>query len=188
MSSSEAVTLVDLGDFGIRRKVLDDGLDDYLWRRDPETSRLDGSDVGNLPLSDFLARLRADLESPFAPRQWFALANDEGVHFGTIVLSVPSWDSTVAEVGITIGRPEFRGHGVGKRAMVGFLRYIWETTQLRTIQLHTFEWNRRARGSFLRSGFQEAAKVVRNDVQLVKMETRRDWWLMWDGEGRFEFS
>jgi len=176
--------VADAGDFVIRAKGLADAMDDYLWRRDEDTARLDGSGRLDVPFSEFLAQRERDL-GPASDRRWLALESAEGVHFGTLVVFNVDPAGDAAEIGITIGRPEYRGRGIGTRAVVTLLRTAWATTALRRVYLHVFEWNERARRSFVKAGFQDVARVLRGPDVLVRMEARREWWLLWDAEGRF---
>jgi hypothetical protein len=47
------------------------------------------------------------------------------------------------------------------------------------------EWNERAIRSFRAAGFADAARVFRDNEWFLRMEARREWWLLWDAEGRF---
>ncbi len=187
-ASARQGPLLDFGDFGIWPQTLAQGVDDYAWRRDPETSRFDGSGGEPGPLSDFLSRLDADLAAAFPWRRWFALVSETGDHFGTIVLTGATPGAAVAELGITLGRPDYRDRGIGPRAVAGLVRHIWESTRVRRLELHTFPWNERAHRCFLKAGFRDVAEVLRGEERLLRMEARREWWLLWDGEGRFDFA
>ncbi|MFQ5381477.1 MAG: GNAT family N-acetyltransferase [Dehalococcoidia bacterium] len=177
---------LEFGDFRIAPLTIAHGVDDFAWRSDPETSSLDGSGGEPGGLSEFLRRLEEDLTAVFPWRRWFALLSPMGDHFGTIVLSGATPGAGVAEIGITLGRPEFRDRGIGTRAVAGLVRHLWQTTVLRRLELHTYAWNERAHRCFLKAGFRDAGEVLRGEERLLKMEARREWWLLWDGEGRFD--
>ena len=178
--------LVELGEFIVRPKRPSDAFDEWLWRRDPETVRLDGSGQPEESLADFLTRVKSELGPLSVTRSWYALETSDGVHFGSIGLFNKDSLRATAEIGISIGRSDHRDRGCGTRAMVGITRHIWETTTFRTLQLHTFEWNERAHQCFLKAGYQDVARVARGVEVLRRMEARREWWLLWDGEGRFD--
>ena len=78
------------------------------------------------------------------------------------------------------------GAGIGTLVTVAVLRYVWASTPLRRIQLHVLDWNARAIRCFQKAGFQECARVLRGEADtLLQMDVRREWWLLWDSEGRF---
>ena len=74
---------------------------------------------------------------------------------------------------------------VGTAATVGFLRYMWLNTPFRRVYLHTLSWNMRAQRCFGRAGFAPVARVLRGSDEFVRMDVRREWWQLWDQEGRF---
>ena len=90
-----------------------------------------------------------------------------------------------AEIGISIGEASTRGLGLGPAALVAFLRVAWASLAFRRIFLNTFAWNERAWRSFERAGFSEVSRNEDSGGTLIRMEARREWWLLWDGEGRF---
>jgi hypothetical protein len=49
------------------------------------------------------------------------------------------------------------------------------------------EWNERAARAFERAGYERTARVYRAEQWLLRLEARREWWLLWDSEGRFDF-
>lgn len=170
----------------IRFKTAEDAIDDYAWRRDPELVRFDGNPLLTASFAEFLEQSTRDLRVVRGDRRAFSLESLEGVHFGNIVYYNADLARTSAEVGITIALAEYRDRGLGTVAMVTFLRYLFATHAFRRVYLHTLAWNVRARASFERAGFEAVTTVQRDGVELVRMEVRRDWWLLWDREGRFE--
>ncbi len=170
----------------IRRKHGRDALNDFRWRRDPEIARYDAA----LPLaktfSDFLDQFERDLVFGDPSRRMFALEEPGGAHIGNIMYYNGDRVSQTVEVGICIALEEYRGAGLGTEAVVSFLRYLWEVHPFRLAYLHTLEWNVRARRCFEKAGFSPTARVLRQRQWLVRMEARREWWLMWDQEGRFD--
>jgi RimJ/RimL family protein N-acetyltransferase len=169
----------------IRLKHLDDALNDFHWRRDPRIATYDGSGPFTLSFSDFLLRFEQELHFPDPSRRMYSLVTPEGEHIGNVMYYNATAERDSAEFGITVALEPYRGRGIGTQATVAFLRYLWDTHPFRRIYLHTLEWNERARRCFARSGFQEVARVVRGDSVYTRMEARREWWLMWDAEGRF---
>jgi RimJ/RimL family protein N-acetyltransferase len=169
----------------IRRKHLSDALDDFQWRRDPELARFDGTEPVSTTFTEFLQQLESDLAFRDPRREAFSLETPEATHIGNIMYYNADYRGESAEFGICIGDRAFRGEGLGTEATVTFLRFAWETRPYRLIYLHTLEWNHRARRCFRAAGFEETARVFRNRQWFVRMEARREWWLLWDMEGRF---
>jgi RimJ/RimL family protein N-acetyltransferase len=170
----------------VRQKHTRDALDDYHWRRDPELTRFDGNSPIDATFSEFLERFERDLAFPTGDRRAFSLVTPTGEHFGNIMYYNADLARTSAELGISIGAPAYQGHGLGTAATIAFLRYLWATHAFRRIYLHTLDWNERAQRCFAAAGFDEVVRVERTGQWFVKMEARREWWLLWDQEGRFE--
>lgn len=175
--------LVDAGVLRIRRKRREDALEDFRWRRDPEIAKYDGSEPLKSTFTDYLRQVEYDLNFVDPRRQVFALESPEGVHFGNIMYY--NADGESAEIGICVALGDYRDRGLGAVAMIAFVRYLWNTLAVRELYLHTLEWNERARGSFARAGFEETARVLRDPHVFIRMEARREWWLLHDMEGRF---
>jgi RimJ/RimL family protein N-acetyltransferase len=184
--SAAPLPVADCGVVRIRWKTREDALDDFQWRRDPEMSRFNGSLPLTATFSQFLERLEYDLTFPSPDRQILAIESPSGEHVGNIMWYNAAPDRSRAEFGIGIGRPDWRGCGAGTAATIGFLRHIWGTTPFREIYLHTLSWNERAIACFRRAGFSEMVRLQRHGEEFVRMEVRREWWLLWDQEGRFD--
>jgi len=178
--------LVTAGWIWLRHQQATDALDNFRWRTDPEIARFDGGPPMELAFSDFVARFEYDLRFPTTERRAFAIETAEGGHIGTVMYYGADYAGQVAELGITIGPGNARERGAGTAATVLFLRHTWSTLPLRRVVLHTLTWNVRAQAAFRRAGFGEVATVERNGQLYLRMEARREWWLLWDMEGRFE--
>lgn len=169
----------------IRHKTRDDAIDDYAWRRDPENARLNGMQPFSEGFTRFLQLFEHDLAFAQPDRAQFAIETPEGVHIGSVMFYNADHGRETAEFGISIGDARYRGAGMGREATTVFLRYAWQTYPFRTFYLHTLEWNERAHRCFLASGFNDIARVERGGDRFTRMEARREWWLLWDMEGRF---
>lgn len=182
--AANTVAVSGAGGVRLRAKCMEDALDDFRWRRDPETMRYDGSPPLDLPFSQFLERMEYEVRFDDPRRRSFAIETHDGVHIGSAMY----YNATgrQAEFGISIGRQEYRGHGLGTAATVAFLRFVWASRPFSVVYLHTLEWNERARRCFARAGFEAVSRVERSGEWYVRMEARREWWLLWDMEGRFE--
>ncbi|MCK9518240.1 MAG: GNAT family N-acetyltransferase [Dehalococcoidia bacterium] len=170
----------------IRHKHATDAFNDYQWRRDPDLARFDGNAPIDMSFSEFLERFERDLAFPTGDRRSYSLVLPGGRHIGNVMYYNADLAHTSAELGISIGDAECQGRSLGTAATVAFLRYLWATHAFRRIYLHTLEWNERAQRCFASAGFDRVARVSRKGQWFVKMEARREWWLLWDQEGRFE--
>jgi RimJ/RimL family protein N-acetyltransferase len=168
----------------IRERVASDALDEYRWRRDTELAKFDASEPLTMPFSDYLRHFEREITTVDPTRHAFALEAPDGRHIGTIMY-YNGTNSGAAEFGISVAEPSYRDVGVGAAATTTFLRGLWDTERIRVVTLHTLEWNERAVRCFQRSGFEPAARVFRKQNWFLRMEARREWWRMWDLEGRF---
>lgn len=169
----------------IRRKVRQDAADDYRWRTDTENARFDGARTHRQTFDEFLQQLESDLAFGPPEKELFTIINADGEHIGNVMYYHADSYAGEAEFGISLGMEAHRGQGLGTEAAVLFLRHLWKNYPFRRIYLHTLEWNARAISSFRKAGFDVAARVVRDDEEFLRMEVRREWWLLWDEEGRF---
>jgi RimJ/RimL family protein N-acetyltransferase len=166
----------------LREKRRTDLPQDYKWRMDPELARLDARSPSNLRFEEFEQSFLVDLEFP-RPGVLSLSIDADGTHVGNLV----AYDIVAAdrcEIGIVVGPAEWRGQGIGSRAIVEFLRHAWAVLGLHTVYLHTLESNGRARRSFEACGFRPVARVQRQELML-RYEARREWWLMEDERERY---
>lgn len=170
----------------IRMRVRADGTDEFRWRSDPETSRYDGRPANQEPLERFLDAFAQELNYARNDREQFAIDTADGRHIGTVMLYNFGHDS--AELGISIGEPDCRDRGYGREAVILLLRWAWANRPLRSVHLHALAWNERAIAAFRKAGFAPTVRVLRDGQELVRMEVRREWWLLWEMEGRFELE
>ena len=83
-----------------------------------------------------------------------------------------------AEIGIIIGDKKFLGKGYGPDALKTLLNYIFDTTDMAKLYLHTLTTNKRAQKAFKKIGFIEDRKVRRDGMNFVKLDIiREDWQL-----------
>lgn len=170
----------------LRRRRREDAIDEFAWRRDPELARLNGQPPVGPSFANFLETFEQEMRLDGHWRGHFAIDSLAGVHIGTIMYY--NANPEAAELGITIGDPNSRGRGFGREAVVLFLRHLFASHPFRTIYLHTLEANIPARRAFAAAGFSPTVAVVRRGEHYIRMEARREWWLLWDMEGRFAFA
>jgi RimJ/RimL family protein N-acetyltransferase len=172
----------------IRHRVASDGENEYRWRSDPESARYNGVAPNKGLLREFLDAFVYELRTGRSDREQFAIDTIDGTHVGSVMLYNFSRGGEGAELGITLGEEAIRGRGLGREAVILILRWAWNNRAIRGVYLHTLEWNERAIRCFRAAGFGEVARVLRDDQALVRMEVRREWWLLWEMEGRFALA
>ncbi len=169
----------------IRFRARADAADEFRWRSDPETARYDGRDPNKEPFERFLDAFGYELAYGRNDREQFAIDTVDGQHIGTVMLYNVGRGGDSAELGISLGEEGARGRGLGREAVIVLLRWAWNNRPLRLVYLHALEWNQRAIRAFRAAGFDETARVIRDGQVFVRMEVRREWWLLWEMEGRF---
>ena len=169
----------------IRFRARADAADEFRWRSDPETARYDGRDPNKEPFERFLDAFGYELAYGRNDREQFAIETVDGQHIGTVMLYNVGRGGDSAELGISLGEEGARGRGLGREAVIVLLRWAWNNRPLRLVYLHALEWNQRAIRAFRAAGFDETARVIRDGQVFVRMEVRREWWLLWEMEGRF---
>ena len=172
----------------IRLRVRADGHDEFRWRSDPETSRFDGRPPNKDPFERFIDAFGYELAYGRTDREQFAIDTVDGQHIGTIMLYNLGRDGDSAELGISIGEPAARDRGLGREAITVFLRWVWNNRPVRIVYLHALAWNERAIRAFRAAGFDDSARVFRDSQELLRMEVRREWWMLWEMEGRFRLT
>ncbi|MBI2847408.1 MAG: GNAT family N-acetyltransferase [Chloroflexi bacterium] len=165
----------------LREKMLSDARQDYTWRADEELARLDASVPIKLPFSDFMAFYIEELEYPTPRRRRFAIDSLDGRHIGNCMYYDIDFIKKEAEVGIMIGDKAYWNKGYGADAMKTLLEYIFTSTTLERVYLHTLDWNIRAQKCFEKCGFTTCGKLQRNGQSFVVMEA-----ILPQGEGRAE--
>ena len=185
MTVSAPGVIVETARLRIRAKTTADAIDEYRWRRDPELARFDAAAPVATSYRQFLDQFEREQRFPNPTRRAYALDNAEGEHVGSVMYYNADHGGGSAEFGISIGSGENLGRGLGTAATIAFVRHIWGAYPFRFLYLHTLDWNERALRCFARAGFGETARVQRKGDWFVRMEARREWWLLWDAEGRF---
>jgi RimJ/RimL family protein N-acetyltransferase len=184
-SELDRLEVARFGSIRLRGKHLTDAQDDYRWRRDPELVRFDAQPVLEKTFEAFVQQFEMELRIDDPNRRMYAIDEIGGGHVGNLMYYNVDGARSEAEFGISIGEDAARSRGLGTEATIAFLRLAWGATPFRRIFLHTLEWNDRAIRCFEKAGFQPVARVQRGEDFFLRMETRREWWLLWDTEGRF---
>ena len=160
----------------LREKRLDDAYQDYLWRTDEELARLDAAQPLTTRFSSYKAFYADELQFPQPHKYKFAIDNLQGRHIGNCMYYDLDPYEGQAEVGIMIGDKEYWGQGYGAEAVTLLVRHLFNVEGLRTVYLHTLEWNHRAQRSFEKCGFMARDRVRREGKTFVLMELSRARW------------
>ncbi|MBM3933033.1 MAG: GNAT family N-acetyltransferase [SAR202 cluster bacterium] len=167
----------------LREKALRDAVEDYAWRTDEEISRLDATQPISMSYAAFLRYTKEEMMYASQSSRRFAIDTVEGKHIGNCMYYDISLKRGEVELGIMIGDRDYQGRGYGTEAVDLLLDYIFTTTPLNRVYLHTLEWNHRARRSFAKSGFKEIQAVHRSGFDFIKMEIFRwEWEKLRDGQ------
>lgn len=158
----------------LRRKRSSDARDDYQWRCDPDLARYDGAPPLRMSYSDFLSTFSYELSNVSPYRETFAIEDEHENHIGNIMYYNADLRRGDAELGVSIGERLRWGQGYGTDAVMTFLRFLFQDTDLRRIYLHTLEWNLRAQRSFQKAGFATVKTSWRNGLKFVVMEVERE--------------
>jgi len=174
----------------LRDKRISDIPDDYAWRRDPELSKLDATLPMQMSYDDYRRYAREELSYNSRWSKRFAIdtleASDNGEvegdepepgrHIGNCMYYDIDERRGETELGIMVGDRDYWGEGYGTDAVRTMLDYIFTSTKLSKVYLHTLTWNDRARMSFTKSGFVEIMEIRRNSMDFMRMEiARQDW-------------
>ena len=165
---------------------------DALERKDMEEL---GKCWRSLDLTQYLSQ---DAIFPFTPEdemEWFdhvrkdkssyvfaVRLRSDGSAIGTASLFEINWRIRKCVFGIAIGYPEQYGKGYGTEALRVILRYAFLELGLNRVQLHVYEFNKRAMRSYEKVGFVKEG-VLRDAVyregrywdEVVMAILRREW-------------
>jgi RimJ/RimL family protein N-acetyltransferase len=157
----------------LRRKRVDDAPADYGWRRDEALARYDAARPIAQLYEDFLRNFREELVTPHPFRRTFAVETPDGHHIGNVMYYNIDLARHETELGVTIGDPDYWGHGLGTEAVRLLVDYVFSTTSLNRIYLHTLDWNLRAQRAFHNAGFRDTGRSRRGSHRFHRMEITR---------------
>lgn len=158
----------------LREKRLSDAEDDYRWRSEPELSRYDAAKPLSITYGEFLVFYQEELRSPSPYRRSFAIDDEAGKHIGNVMYYNIDTIHREAELGITIGEPDYWNRGYGTEAVRLLVELLVEQRGFNRVYLKTLAWNHRARRAFSKVGFLECGRAYRSGNNFVLMEIRRD--------------
>ena len=146
----------------LRDKQLEDAANDYAWRRDPELSRLDATSPIKMGFEEYYRYATDEVGYTSKWSRKFAIDTLDGQHIGNCMFYDIDLRRGETELGIMIGDREYWGKGYGLDAVSTLLEYIFTSTSLSRVYLHTLDWNQRAQKSFGNAGFREVRRVSWN--------------------------
>lgn len=159
----------------LRQKRQDDAQDDYRWRSQPELSRFDAAKPLSMSYEEFLALYEEELRSPSPYRRSLSIEDEAGRHIGNVMYYNIDAVHREAELGITIGEPEYWSRGYGTEAARLLVEFLVDQIGFQRVYLKTLDWNRRARRAFSKVGFVECGRAYRSGSSFVLMEILSDW-------------
>ena len=169
----------------LRPKRLEDGPNDYAWRRDEELATLDATTPIRQSYEDFLRFYEGELQHSSSWSVRFAIDTLDNTHIGNCMCYDINTTCGAAELGIMIGNRGYWSQSYGYHTMVGLIDHMFRDSSLWRLYLHTLEWNHRAQRCFQKCGFVSTSTVRRQGRELILMELLRDQWLQ-IREGKLE--
>ena len=160
----------------LRDKLLEDSVNDYAWRTDPELSKLDATRPIKMSYSAFMKYSRGELDYPNSSSKRLAVDTIEGIHIGNCMYYDIDTVNKEAEIGIMIGNRDYWGQGYGFDVMVTLIDHIFSNSSLRRVYLHTLDWNERARCCFEKVGMKVVKTVRRSGFNFYLMDMTRNRW------------
>ena len=160
----------------VREKRVEDIRNEYMWRVDPELSRLDATRPMTMSYEDFFRYSKEEMQFPNYRAKRLAVETLEGVHIGNIMYYDLNMQNSQAELGIMIGDKGYWSSGYGTDTVNTLVRHLFTILELDRVYLHTLSWNYRAQASFAKSGFKLVRNVKRGGQDFILMEVLRSDW------------
>ncbi len=170
----------------LRSKRMEDAEADYHWRVDPELAKLDATRPITITLKEYMRYHRDDLQFPSHRSVRLAIDTNDGFHIGNCMYYDIDTELGKAEFGIMIGDTRYWNGGYGTDAVRSMLKYVFTSTWLRYIYLHTLIANERAQRSFTKAGFMVDREVRKDGFDFLRMEITRDRWEKLEADRRVE--
>ena len=162
------------GKVNLREKRLSDGPRDYAWRSDPELACLDAASPLRMSYPDYLRIFEDELHFPSPWSRRLTIETLDQVQIGNCMYYDIDYVARRTELGILIGDRDYWGRGYGTDAVTTLLDYIFDTTQLTHVYLHTLDWNVRAQRAFAKCGFAPMRRVRRSGKTFILMEVGKE--------------
>ncbi len=160
----------------LRSKRMEDAEADYRWRVDPELAHLDATRPITITLKEYMRYHRDDLQFPSPRSVRLAIDTLDGFHIGNCMYYDIDTELAQAEFGIMIGNSNYWNDGYGTDAVRTMIQYIFTSTWLRRIYLHTLSDNVRAQRAFTKAGFEPDREIRKDGFDFLRMEITRERW------------
>ena len=160
----------------LRSKRMEDAEADYRWRVDPELATLDATRPITITLREYMRYHRDDLQFPSPRSVRLAIDTLDGFHIGNCMYYDIDTEQAQAEFGIMIGNSNYWNSGYGTDAVRTMLNYVFTSTWLHRIYLHTLTINSRAQRAFGKAGFEVNGQVRKDGFDFTLMEITRERW------------
>ncbi|SFE66633.1 Protein N-acetyltransferase, RimJ/RimL family [Bacillus sp. OV194] len=153
----------------LRPVSLEDFKRNYLWRNDEETAKLEAGTGffrhSNVPLE----KIEADYEESILKLDKREVGvfsvyttGENPKHIGVVSYRELNIISRRCTVGIGIGLKEYWGKGFGTDAMKTLIHFLFQSMNLKRIQLDTWSGNTRAIRSYEKCGFEIEGRLRNN--------------------------
>jgi RimJ/RimL family protein N-acetyltransferase len=159
------------------KKQLDDAVNDYRWKTDPELARLDACPPLDMSFNEYLYIYINELQMSPIVKHEFSIATLNGEHIGNCAYYNINRFKGEAEVGIMLGNRKYWNQGYGKEAMIMLMDYIFNKHNFKRLYLKTLDSNTRAQHCFLKCGFTPCGTKKQDGHNFVVMELSREKWL-----------
>lgn len=160
----------------LRPKRLSDALNDHLWRRDPELSKLDAAVPLGQSFASYLLDYAEELRLPDYNNFRFAIETAEGRHIGNCSYYNLDQDHKEVEIGIVIGDRDYWSKGYGTDSVSTLLAHLFEGKGLGTVYLRSLDWNTRAHRCFEKAGFTQHDRSQSNGHCFFLFRCKRAEW------------
>jgi RimJ/RimL family protein N-acetyltransferase len=158
------------------KKQLDDAVNDYSWKTDPELARLDACPPLDMPFNEYLYLYINELQMSPVLKQEYSIETSNGVHIGNCAYYNVNRFKGEAEVGIMLGNRQYWNQGYGTEAMILLVDYIFNKHNFKRVYLKTLESNVRAQNCFLKCGFTNCGKKKQDGDNFIVLELQREKW------------
>ncbi len=158
----------------LRAKTLDDGEQDWEWRRDPELATFDAARPYTGSLRDYMSIYNDELSYPSPYRRTIGVEDMDGRHIGNVMYYNVDYNRREAEIGVTIGVKDYWSRGYGTDLIETFVRFMFDTMSLDRVYLKTLDWNYRAQRCFEKAGFKRYGTSKRGEYNFILMDIRRE--------------
>ncbi|NLL90701.1 MAG: GNAT family N-acetyltransferase [Dehalococcoidales bacterium] len=158
------------------KKQLDDAVNDYMWKTDPELAKLDACQPLDMSFNEYLYIYINELQMSPIVKHEFSIATLNGEHIGNCAYYNINYFKGEAEVGIMLGNRKYWNQGYGAEAMLMLVDYIYNKHNFKRVYLKTLDYNVRAQHCFIKCGFTPCGTKKQDGHSFIVMEMAREKW------------